>query len=470
MSRYTFGLAIRAGLLAATCLTAAPAMAQEQASVEDRLERLERLVEGLIGRLDAERGESLQQTEAMAAQQSQLREESAALLAATRDLKDRQNEIASQIATPKEQEDKGFRMGKTTVAYAGYVKVDAMTQRTSGGQLPATSILRDFLVPAAIPVGGEASGFDTNFSARQSRFIFKTATDVGAQHTLNSHIELDFLVTDGGDERVSNSFIPRIRQGFITYDNWLIGQAWSTFMDVGALPDSVDFIGITPGTPFNRQPMVRWTKGGLQLAVEQPETTVTTRLGGRIEAGDDVLPDFVAKYNLTGDWGRVSLAGIVRQLKISNDDFGSGDDSAMGYGLALSGKIDLGARDDLRFSASAGEGLGRYIGVNIVNDAAIGDNGDLDPIATYAGFAALRHVWSEKLRSNVGAAYFKADNPVRFTTNQVSDESWNTFVNLIWSPVAPLDFGIELLYAERTLEDGRSGNLQRMQFSTRYNF
>lgn len=460
---------LRAGLLAGSVMAASPALAQE-ASVEERLDRLERLVEGLIDRLDAERGASEARASAVEAERSALREQGAALLAATQDLQARQAQLAEEIAEPPEQEDRGFRMGKTTVAYSGYVKVDAMSQRTSGGQLPATSILRDFLVPGAIPVGGESSGFDTNFSARQSRFIFNTATDVGAEHELKSHIELDFLVTQGGNERVSNSFVPRLRQGFITYDNWLVGQAWSTFMDVGALPDSVDFIGITPGTPFARQPMVRWSKGGLQLALEQPETVVTTPTGGRIVAGDDTLPDFVAKYNWTGDWGRISLAGIARSLNISDDDFATGGDSALGYGMALSGRIDLGRRDDMRFSASYGDGIGRYVGVNIVNDAAIDDAGDLDPITTYAGFAALRHVWDERLRSSVGAAYFKADNPVVFTTNQVSDESWNAFANLIWSPVPPLDFGIELLYAERVLEDGRSGNLQRLQFSTRYNF
>ena len=42
--------------------------------------------------------------------------------------------------------------------------------------------------------------------------------------------------------------------------------------------------------------------------------------------------------------------------------------------------------------------------------------------------------------------------------------------NLIWSPVKPLDIGIELLYAERTLEDGRTGDLRRLMISTRYNF
>lgn len=454
--------ALRAALLAATALSATPALAQD-ASVEARLDRLEALVEGLIARLDAD-------AVTHDADEAAMREQSAALLAATRDLKDRQAELAQQIAVPKAQEDKGFRVGKTTVSYSGYVKLDTLVQRTSGGQLPGNSILRDFLIPGAIPVGGPSSGYDTDFSARQTRFILKTATDVGAEHTLNSQIEMDFNVTDGGDERTTNSYTPRLRQAFITYDNWLFGQAWSTFQNVGALPDTLDFIGVTPGTVFDRQPQIRWSKNGWQIALEQPETTVTTRSGARIQAGDDVVPDVVARYNLTRPWGSLSAAGIVRTLKVSDDDFGSGSDTAMGYGLSVSGKIKVGPQDDLRFMATAGDGLGRYVGLNIVNDAALDAQGKLDPIFTYSGFAAFQHHWGGRLRSTVAGAYFKADNPVLLTTNQVTDESWNGLANLIWTPVDPLDIGIELLYAERTLEDGRSGNLRRMMISTRYNF
>lgn len=449
-------------VLAASSLSAMPAAAQD-ASIEDRLTRLERLVEGLVSRLDAQQGQITEQQAASIAATQQA-------LAETRAMQARQEELAAQIATTKKQEDKGFRVGNTTVAYAGYVKLDAIAQRTSGGQLSSGAFTRDFLVPVAIPVGGRASGWDQDFSARQSRIIFKTATDVGAEHTLNSHIELDFMVTDGGDERVSNSYVPRMRQAFITYDNWLFGQAWSTFQDVGALPDSLDFIGTTPGTVFVRQPMIRYTKGGLQLAAEQSETTVTTRTGGRVLAGDDAMPDLVARYNLSGKWGSFSAAGILRDLRISNDDFGTGKQSALGYGISLSGKLMLGAKDDLRLMATAGEGLGRYIGINIVNDAALDVTGDLDPIATYSGFAAYRHFWSSSLRSTLAGSYFKADNPVALTTGVVTDESWNALANLIWSPVKPLDIGIEYMYAERTLEDGRSGNLQKVQLSTKYSF
>ncbi len=460
--------ALRVALLGATVLTASPALAQEP-SVDERLERLEKLVEGLVARLDAANGNHAEQDDALRAEQDAMREQSAALLAATRDLQSRQAALAEQVAAPKLQEDKGFRVGKTTVAYAGYVKVDAIAQRTSGGQLPSGSLLRDFLIPGLIPVGGEASGYDTDFSARQTRFILKTATDVGAEHKLNSHIELDFMVTDGGDERVSNSYVPRMRQAFITYDNWLFGQAWSTFQNVGALPDSLDFIGPTPGTVFARQPMIRWSKSGWQIAAEQSETTVTSRTGGRVITGDDTIPDLVVRYDHKRDWGTLTAAAIGRKLTMSDDDFGQADD-ALGYGLSLSGKVKVGARDDIRFMATAGDGLGRYIGVNIVNDAAVDAAGNLDPIFTYSGFAAYQHWWGPRLRSVVSGAYFKADNPVLLTTNQVTDESWNALANLIWTPVDPLDIGIELMYANRMLEDGRSGDLRRLMLSTRYNF
>ncbi|MEO0463469.1 MAG: DcaP family trimeric outer membrane transporter [Pseudomonadota bacterium] len=483
MSHKTTKAGVRIALLAATALTATPVLAQET-NVEDRLDRLEALVEGLIERLDKQAGESeaktaeitaqqeaiRQQAEVIRAEQQAMRQETETALETVRTVETRQTEMSEKLIDFDIDAGEGFKVGKTRVTYDGYVKFDAISQRTSGGQLPGNSILRDFLIPVAIPVGGDPSGFDTDFSARQTRFLFKTETDVGTGHKLSGLIELDFNVTAGGDERISNSFVPRIRNALINYDNWTFGQGWTTFMNVGALPDTLDFIGVTPGTAFDRQPLIRYTKGGFQFAVEQPETVITAQNGSRVIAGDDQLPDVVGRYNWNGDWGNFTVTAIARQLHISTDDLMGVDDSAWGYGASVSGKLKVGTRDDFRFTATAGEGLGRYMGLNIVNDAAIRMDGTLDPIATYSGFAAYRHLWSDKLRSNVAASYFKADNPVALTTNQVTDESWNAFANIIWSPVGPINLGLEVMYAERTLEDGRSGNLQRVQFSTQYNF
>ncbi|MEO0871793.1 MAG: hypothetical protein AAFY19_07515, partial [Pseudomonadota bacterium] len=366
MSQSGLRLSVRTALLAATCLTATPVLAQET-SVEDRLDRLEALVEGLIERLDAQQGATEQQTAAMKAEQEDLRQTAEAALVATRTLENQQAQMAAsqqelsagQVKMSAQQaefsaklidiaipEGEGFKVGNTRVTYDGYVKLDAISQRTSGGQLPGNSILRDFLIPVAIPVGGEPSGFDTDFSARQTRFLFKTETDVGSDHKLSGLIELDFNVTSGGDERISNSFTPRIRNALINYDNWTFGQGWTTFMNVGALPDTLDFIGVTPGTAFDRQPLIRYTNGGLQIAVEQPETVVTSHTGARVIAGDDQLPDIVGRYNWNGDWGNFTITAIARQLHIAEDDLLGVDDSAWGYGTSVSGKLKVGERDD----------------------------------------------------------------------------------------------------------------------------
>lgn len=455
-------------LLSATCLTVSPVLAQSN-DVDTRLDRLEALVGALIERMDAKEGTVSSDDSAAATQAQEAIRETRALAERTAAVEAKTTAVEEKVAVQGDLTN-GFNVGKTRVTYGGYVKVDAISQRTSGGQVPSASIVRDFLIPGAIPVGGTASGFDTDFSARQTRFILKTDTDVGDSHKLGSHIELDFMVTDGGDERVSNSYSPRIRQAFITFDNWLFGQAWSTFQDVGALPEALDFIGPTPGTVFNRQPMVRYTNGGLQIAVEQPETTVTDNTGARIITGDDAIPDIVARYNHKGDFGHLTIAGIGRFLRVKPDDFGLISDSAFGYGVSVSGELKVGEKDDLRFMATAGEGLGRYIGVNIVNDAALRADGSITPIATYSGFIAFRHFWTDKLRSTLSGSYFKADNPVTLTTGLVTDQSWNVFGNLIYSPVPPLDIGIEYMFADRELEDGASGNLQKVQISAKYKF
>ncbi|GER07586.1 hypothetical protein [Iodidimonas gelatinilytica] len=52
----------------------------------------------------------------------------------------------------------------------------------------------------------------------------------------------------------------------------------------------------------------------------------------------------------------------------------------------------------------------------------------------------------------------------------MTDESWNIFGNIIYSPVPPLDLGIEYMYANRELENGAADNLQKIQVSAKYKF
>ncbi len=150
------------------------------------------------------------------------------------------------------------------------------------------------------------------------------------------------MLSGQGDERISNSYAPRIRHAFLTYNNWLFGQTWMTFFNVGALPENLDFVGPAESTIFGRQAMIRYTNGPWQFALENPETTVTPYRGGsRIVADDNKTPDFVFRYNLKGESSSFTAAALVRQLRYENQAAGI-KDSETGYGLSVSGKVVFG--------------------------------------------------------------------------------------------------------------------------------
>ena len=279
--------------------------------------------------------------------------------------------------------------GNTTVKIGGYVKLDMLFSDFSDGSVSGSGLDglgREFYIPAVTPVtpvNGTDENSNTYFDmhARQTRINFSTESKIG-EHKLKSYIEIDFMATiTNANNIITNGYSPELRHAFIEYDKWLFGQTWSTFQNVESLPESVDFIGNTDGGIFVRQPQVRYTDGPWEFAIENPETTVTTTGGPRVIADDNQLPDFVARYNLKHNDLSLALAGLVRQLTYNNNDLGGNvDDSILGWGISVTGKYMLN-KDDIRFGLNFGGGLGRYIGLNTANGAAVDNNNQLEAIA-----------------------------------------------------------------------------------------
>ncbi|MBK5922003.1 hypothetical protein CCR80_13265 [Rhodothalassium salexigens] len=476
-------------MLCCTMLSS-PAIAQSTApeteALEERVRKLEALVERLTERL-------AEDEKKIAEKEVEFLETTNRLEEATRKVAEVEQEVDQVVGKVEsagfdvesmsqffERERKpGFSIGDTQVTFGGYVKLDTMVSRYSDGAVPSSSFGRDFYIPAAVPVSATAESetvFD--YSPRETRFLFKTETPV-AGHTLASHIELDFLITDNDNEVISNSFAPRMRQAFLTYRGFLFGQTWSTFFNVSALPENLDFVGPTEGTVFARQPMIRYTQGPFEVALENPETTVTGPDGARVIGQNDHLPDITARYTLATDLGTFKVAGMLRQLRLGDDTvLGSGANrlvldrnrSALGYGTSISGRIPVGERDDIRVMVNVGEGLGRYMALGLANGAAINPDGTLDPIFSYSGFASYRHFWSDRWRSNLTFSYFRADNPVEKTGFGVTDRSWSGHANLLYSPASKLTLGLEYIFGQRRIEAGETGSLSRVQFSAKYGF
>ncbi len=379
--------------------------------------------------------------------------------------------------------------GATEYAFGGYIKLDIIASQYSDGERALAGVGDDFLVASVIPVGGESGDPHLDMHAKHSRIWFKTttATELG---TVGSYIEMDFGVNQIGDERISNSAASRIRHAYL---NWqydadssiLAGQTWSTFFNVSSLPDTLDFVGPV-GTLFERQAQLRWTRAlsatsSLMLAVENPSSGLYGEDGSAAGASaydNNALPDTVLRYNAkSGDFS-YSFAALLRELAYKQNFTNSqaqairGDDSVYGYGLSFAGIWQFGA-DDVRLQISAGNALGRYLGLQTYRDGVIADNGDIDLIDTVGGYIAYRHFWAPKWRSSLVLSASSADNPNTVAATTAASYQ-SAHANLIYAPIAGLNFGVEYIRAtknnERPVNSDDSGDVDRLQFSAKYTF
>lgn len=368
---------------------------------------------------------------------------------------------------------KDVMAGKVDFSVGGYVKLGVNYTDYSEGDVSGNNLANTMYFPGGIPVAasgvngaaGENSQ-DLNFSARQSRINFKAAQKVDG-HSLLGYIEMDFMPNGdaGGNEIISNSYSPRLRHAFLKFDNWTVGQTWSTYMDVGALPESVDFLGASESTVFVRQPMIRYTSGAFQIAVENPESFNDT--GDR---DDNDLPDLIANYTHKADWGHVRLSGLLREINTVNNPGAGQEDSATGWGLGLTGKVMVG-KDDIKFSLQHGEGIGRYVGLALPLDATIDATGDVDLTETTAFFVAYRHWWTDKVRSSIIYSDLDVDydGGAAVVPATRSDAANSFAVNLMYSPVKKVTVGAMYIHGER--ESGNlEGEIDRVEFSAKYAF
>ena len=361
------------------------------------------------------------------------------------------------------------KIGDTEFTYGGYIKLDAMWSDYSAGAPAGSSVGRDFYVPSTLTVGSDDSSdavFDMH--ARESRFNFGTATLLDNGKTVKTKIELDFLASaPGGNERVSNSYSPRIRHAFISYDGWLFGQTWSNFQNVGALPEALDFVGPAEGTVFVRQSQIKYTTGAWSFSLENPESTITTGGGGMAVTDDASLPDFTARYTHNADWGNFVVTALARQLtyKVAGVD---ADETS--FGVSASGMVKFG-QDNLKFMLTQGKGLGRYVGLNVARGAVLNGD-DLDAIDSTSGFIAYQHKWNSQWRSTFLYSFLSADNDENLLAmyGDPTESSQSYSANILYSPVKRLTFGAEFKHAERELESGVDGDLDRLQFSVKYAF
>jgi hypothetical protein len=362
----------------------------------------------------------------------------------------------------------------TSVTLGGYVKLDAVFSNPSAGVDTKGDL---FLDPTAIPVGPTAGNNERNqvkFGARESRLFVKTNTPTSVGD-LNTHVEFDFYGADG-NESVSNSHGFRLRHAYGTLGNFLAGQTWTNFMNPASLPDTLDFGGPV-GQIFDRQAQVRWTQpfggpgsatsGQWSVGVENPEAVVQIPGGASFRADTDRLPDVTGQILFNTSIGKISVHGLVRQVRVDAKTPAVVDEK-LGGAVSVAGVIPTVGKDDFRFTASAGNAIGRYSD-GFFPDGVVGSDGQIRLPKQWGWFAAYRHYWFDQLRSNLVLSTAGENNPAGAPA-ATNKSTRSAHVNLIWSPVANSDLGLEYIYADRETEDGLKGHLNRLQASAKYAF
>ena len=349
---------------------------------------------------------------------------------------------------PKPGQGLQWLMGDTTVKLGGYVKLDLIHDFDAIGSAESFD-------PRTIPTDG-TEGSNTRMQAQQSRLNLDVRGPASSD-PYRFFIEGDFFGSGG-------SF--RLRHAYVTLDEILGGQTWTTFMDDDAMPETLDFESPI-GFPQIRQAQVRYaheSQGGNEFAVaiEDPASAIVPPTGVPGHA-EEVLPDIDAHYTLRFHGGHVQL-GAFGGMASFRPDGGSSDSVAL-WGLNLSTRLEVGEQDSVILQGTYGDGVGRYRGgITAAPDA----NGDLEAITTTAFLGSYEHHWSEAWRSTVMYSWASGDMPAG-TPLTTSEKLEYAAANLIWQFSPRAWTGVEWLYGTNQTFDGNDGDATRLQFSLRFN-
>ncbi len=179
----------------------------------------------------------------------------------------------------------------------------------------------DVLRPTKLPSFENEFGEDghTYASVRQSRLGFKGYIPTSNGKEIKTIFEFELFGT--GVDAGQTTF--RLRHAWGEYGQWGAGQSWSPFMDPDVFPNSLEYWGPS-GMVFFRNVQLRFMplqgNNEVYIALERPGASgdpgvlvgspEVTGLNARFP-----YPDLSAHYRLTGDWGHIQAAGILRYMK-----------------------------------------------------------------------------------------------------------------------------------------------------------
>jgi len=337
----------------------------------------------------------------------------------------------------------------------GYIRADASYQ-TEGAATMYNNIsgvpLKD-----TVEATNQKDRLRTTVNVTRLGLNFKTPTSIG---DIGGKLEMDFF---GGSTR--DQF--RIRHAYLTYDKWLVGQTWSTFVAPEYIPDTVDAATFVGGA-LQRSPLIRYSdqlseNTNYAISIEDPKYTEETDPANRMR-----MPALVGRLNHKfADGSTISGRSFIAEKK-------TGEDEQLAWGIGLGGKYQITPETLLKADYYHVKGDGRFV-LWSNSGYAIDENNNMHSNEFDVIAAGITHRFTPKIRSTLGYGYMKAQDDNEFSRLKYDDASqnkqlWQGWINAMYNPYKPVTFGVEYVYGGRETFNNRTGVDNRFNMMAIYDF
>lgn len=352
--------------------------------------------------------------------------------------------------------------GKFALGIGGYVRGTA--EYDFGGIVDNI----DFY-PALIPNSGKIKN-QFQMDATTSRIFLKL---VG-----NSKMLGDFVVYTAGDFRGDGGKIFRLVNAYVSFRNITAGYTYGSFMDLGALPPTIDFAGPN-GAAFYRATQLGYTFNKIKnlkihASIEVPTVQGTTN--DDLNIGAQRMPDLVAYAEY--DWNansHIRLGGLYRNMTYTST-LSDKAHSTSGYGLQASTTFTLGKKWQFYGQATYGKGIGEYLNdlsnlnVDLVPDPE--NAGKMQALPMMGWFAGVQYNICPQifLSTSYSASRLYSDN--NYPSNQPDYYKYGQYLvtNMFWNVTPNMQVGAEYLHGWRTNFDASTNHANRMNLLVQYSF
>lgn len=354
------------------------------------------------------------------------------------------------------------RKGKFALGIGGYVRATA--EYDFGG------IVDDIdFIPAFIP----------NSSKIKNQFQMDTNTST-IFLKLVGHTKLlgDFIVYTAGNFRNGSNKGFQLQNAYVSFRDITVGYTYGGFMDLGALPSTIDFQGPN-GATFYRTTQLAYTYKGLKnfrfnASIEMPSVDGTTN--SDLNINQQRMPDFTA-YAQYG-WNNSShlrVGALIRSMTYTSS-FCDKASSVTGFGVQASTTFNVGKKWQVFGQATYGKGIGQYLNdisnlnVDIVPDPD--KEGKMQALPMLGWYAGLQYNVCPKvfLSSTYSMSRLYSDNGYPDVVGSTYHYGQYFVANMFWNVTSNMQVGAEYLRGWRNNFDNSTYHANRINLLVQYSF